>query len=172
MQSIKFMDDATVQEVLNPNKKLCSNIDRSGPLPFNESSGKVLPAMNSLLQQQKKQIKKISYDCEMVLNAKKTCIFIANFTDNHQFKPLLTIPGQDIPIETVQETKLLGYWLTSDPKPTKHVNYIIKRAMNKIWMIRTLKIACATDNDLLHFYVSCIRSILETACPVFYTQLT
>ena len=60
MQSIKFMDDATVQEVLNLTNTLCSNINRSGPLPFHESSGKVLPSMNSLLQQQINQIKQIS----------------------------------------------------------------------------------------------------------------
>ena len=165
------MDDATVQEVLDLRYTLCSNIDRSGPLPFNESSGKVLPMSNSLLQFQINETKRISDEREMVLNAKKTCIFIANFTDLHQFKPLLTVPGQNKPIETVQETKLLGYWLISDMKPAKHVDYMVKRAMKKIWVIRRLKEADATDNDLLHFYFSLIRSILETACPVFHSQL-
>ena len=87
----------------------------------------------------------------MVLNPKKTCIFIANFTHIHQFKPLLSIPGVNTAIETVQETKLLGYWLTADMKPNKHIQYILKRAFSKIWAIRRLKEAGASDQDLKLF---------------------
>ena len=68
-------------------------------------------------------IKRISDEREMKLNAKKTCIFIVNFTKIHQFKPLLKIPGENKCLETVQETKLLGYWLTTDMKPHLHVSY-------------------------------------------------
>ena len=50
MNTEKFMDDATCQEVINLSTALASNIDRSGPLPFWESSGEVLPAENALLQ--------------------------------------------------------------------------------------------------------------------------
>ena len=38
LQSIKFMDDATLQEKIDLTTELASNIDRSGPLPFWESS--------------------------------------------------------------------------------------------------------------------------------------
>ena len=57
---VKFMDDATSQEVIDINSALCSNIARSGPLHFHESSGKVLPAQNSLLQGEICKIKIIS----------------------------------------------------------------------------------------------------------------
>ena len=50
LNAAKFMDDATCQEVVDINSALVSNIDRSGPLPFWESSGKILPKENSLLQ--------------------------------------------------------------------------------------------------------------------------
>ena len=49
MNAVKFMDDATCQEVVDITTCLATNIDRSGPLPFWESSGKVLPPENSLL---------------------------------------------------------------------------------------------------------------------------
>ena len=166
------MDDATIQETIDLSSTLCSNIGRSGPLPFHESSGKVLPACNSLLQHQINEIKRISDEREMVLNAKKTCIFIVNVTEIHQFKPLLSIPGVNNVIETVQETKLLGYWLTSNMKPNKHIQYIVKRSLAKIWSIRRLKEYGASDNDLKYFYIMMIRSILETNCPVFHTKLT
>ena len=50
MNTEKFMDDATCQEVIYLSTALASNIDRSGPFPFWESSGEVLPAENALLQ--------------------------------------------------------------------------------------------------------------------------
>ena len=50
MNTEKFKDDTTCQEVIYLSTAFASNIDRSGPLPFWESSGKVLPAENSLLK--------------------------------------------------------------------------------------------------------------------------
>ena len=46
VQSIKFMDDATLQERINLTRELATNCDRSGPLPFwelglQQDSGKV-----------------------------------------------------------------------------------------------------------------------------------
>ena len=120
MQTIKFVDDATIQEVIDLNTALASNRDRSGPLPYHESSGKILPQQNTLIQGEVDKIKRISDEREMVLNAKKTCVFIANFTENHQFKSMLSIPGHPQTLDIVLETKLLGYWLTSDLKPTTH----------------------------------------------------
>ena len=97
---------------------------------------------------------------------------MVNFTHQHQFKPLLTIPGVDDLLEVVQETKLLGYWLTSDMKPTKHVSYIISKANKNIWAIAKLKLAGVSDKDLSEFFIIKIRSILECACPVFHSMLT
>ena len=40
MQSIKFMDDATLQEAINLSTELACNKDRSGPLPYWELGSK------------------------------------------------------------------------------------------------------------------------------------
>ena len=82
MQSVKFMDDATVQEAIN----LIDN------LTLNSDAKKVLTKENTNLQTQIEAIKKISDEREMSLNAGKTKLFIVNFTKNHQFTPLLQIP--------------------------------------------------------------------------------
>ena len=92
----------------------------------------VLPKCNTLLQHQIDKIKTLSDDREMTLNAKKTKLFVANFTQNYQFKSLLQIPGETSPIEIDLETKLLGYWLTKDMKPLKHVQYIVSRATKRL----------------------------------------
>ena len=172
LQSIKFMDDATLQEKIDLTTELASNIDRSGPLPFWESSGKVLPKQNTLLQSEIDSIKAVSDAREMALNSDKTCLFIVNFTRNHQFKPLLQIPSCPEPLEIVLETKLLGYWLTMDMKAHRHVEYILKIAYKRLWAIRKLKKAGISDDDLLHFFFVKIRSVLESNCPVFHSILT
>ena len=170
--STKFMDDATCQEVIDITSSLCSNIDRSGPLPYNQSSGKVLPGMNSLLQLEINQIKTISDQREMILNAKKTVLFVVNFTHIHQFKPLLEIPGVNKLLDVVQETKLLGYWLTSDMKPHTHIKYILAIANKRIWAISKLKKAGVSDEDLKYFFVMKIRSVLESSSVVYHSMLT
>ena len=85
VQSIKFMDDATLQETINLSTKLATNHDCSGPLPSwelgpTQKSGLVLRAQNTELQQQINTIKHLSDSREMALNTSKTCLFIVNFT--------------------------------------------------------------------------------------------
>ena len=108
----------------------------------------------------------------MFLNASKTKLLIVNFTDSHQFQSLLTIPGSSSPIELTFETKLLGYWLTSSMKPSKHVAHILKIAYGRLWAISRLKSANVKNEDILHFFNEKIRSVLEFAAPVFSSMLT
>ena len=172
LQSVKYCDDVTVQEVININTALACNIDRSGPLPWWESSGKVLPKGNSLLQTEIESLKRISDNREMILNAKKTCLFVVNFTENHQFRPLLALPGESDALQVVFETKLLGYWLTSDMKPSLHVEFIVKKCISRLWTIRQLKKTGVCNTDITKFYTTMIRSVLETNCVVFNSMLT
>ena len=177
LQSIKFMDDATLQESVNLTTELASSLDRSGPLPFwelgpKQLSGKVLPKANTALQDQINIIKQLSDEREMALNSDKTCLFIVNFTQNHQFRPLLQIPGCPTLLQTVLETKLLGFWFTHDMKVHRHINHILKISYKRIWAIRKLKKAGISDIDILYFYFMKIRSVLETNCVVYHSMLT
>ena len=162
MQSVKFMDDATVQEAIN----LADN------LSLNSDDEKVLTKENTNLQTQIEAIKKISDEREMSLNARKTKLLIVNFTKSHQFTPLLQIPETPNPLEVIEQTKLLGYWLTSDMKPHKHVEYILQISYKRLWAIPKLKKAGVPPSDILYFFFMKIRSVLETNCPVFQSMLT
>jgi hypothetical protein len=133
LNSAMYMDDASIQEVVDLKSTLATKKDRSGPLPWWESSGKVLPKENTLLQREVENIKEISDAREMILNEKKTAIFVANFTDNHQFKPLITIPGQELPLQVVLESKLLGYWLDTTMTPSKHIQYTTSISYKRLW---------------------------------------
>jgi hypothetical protein len=113
VQSIKFMDDATLQEAVNLTSEVATNKDRSGPLPFwelglKQPCGKVLPKNNSLLQNQIEIIKYLSDRREMALNTDKTCLFIVIFTFKHQFCHLLEIPGCDNLMDRLQSYLAFG----------------------------------------------------------------
>ena len=177
MQSIKFMDDATIQEKVDLTNELATNLDRSGPLPFwelgtQQYDGKVLPHANSLLQKQIDNIKHLSDQREMSLNTQKTCLFIVNFTFKHQFRPLLQIPGSSTTIDRVLETKLLSYWFSFDMKTSRHVQHILAISYKRLWAIRKLKNSGVSDDDILYFYYMKIRSVLESSCVVFHSMLT
>ena len=172
MNSAKFMDDATLQEAIDITTTLATKLDRSGPLPWWESSGKVLPNENSILHKEIFNLKQISDAREMVLNPDKTKLLICNFSDSNQFQTLLTIPGATSNIELCFQTKILGYWLTSDAKPDKHVAHILRIAYSRLWAISRLKTAKVSDDDILLFYTMKIRSVLEYAAPVFSSMLT
>ena len=110
LNSAKFMDDATIQESIDLTTALASRRDRSGPLPWGEASGKLLTPQNSLLQSQIETLKKISDNREMVLNPDKTKLMIINFTHNHQFQSLLSIPDStSSTIELCFKTKILVF---------------------------------------------------------------
>ena len=172
VNSAKFMDDATLQEAVDLRTALASKLDRSGPLPWWESSGKLLPNANTFLQSEIDTLKKISDDREMVLNPSKTKLMIINFTQDHQYQSLLTVPGSSSPIELAFETKLLGYWLTVDMKPETHIAYILKTAYRRLWAISRLKAAAVSDDDILFFFQMKIRSVLEYSSPAFNSMLT
>ena len=172
LNTAKYMDDATIQEAVDLTTSLATKLDRSGPLPWWESSGKLLPNQNTLLQSEIELVKNISDEREMVLNPDKTKLMIVNFTNSHQFQSLLKIPGSSSPIELCFETKLLGYWLTIDLKPALHVEHILKIAYGRLWTISRLKSANVNNDDIFHFYSMKIRSVLEYAAPVFSSMLT
>ena len=121
MNNVKFM-------AIELKSSLATKLDRSGPLPWWESSGKLLPNNNTCLQAQIEVVKQISDKREMVLNSTKTKLLIVNFTDIHQYQSLLAVPGSVSPLEVTFQTKILGYWLTVDMKPDTHVKFILKIA--------------------------------------------
>ena len=69
----------------------------------------------------------------MVLNSKKTFLFIANFTNNHQFTTRLSVNNK--PIEVVDNTKLLGTFITNDLKWDLNTNEIVKKANARLQLL-------------------------------------
>ena len=76
------------------------------------------------------------------------------------------------PLKTVSETELLGMILSCDLRWSLQVDYMHKRALKKVWLLRKLKLLDLDLELLLDFYLKEIRSILEYGAPVWHSGLT
>ena len=52
-----------------------------------------------------------------------------------------------------------------------HVNHICKKTTTRLYFLKQLKRAKVNPKDMLLFYTTCIRPVLEYACPVFHNAL-
>ena len=106
----------------------------------------------------------------MKLNIKKTKNMIFNFTKKYQFTTKLSVDSQ--PIEIVNQTKLLGTYLTDDLKWEKNTSEIVKSAWQRMQLL--YRAASFTSNriDLKNIYLTFVRSILEKSAVVWHSSLT
>ena len=58
--------------------------------------------------------------------------------------PTFSIGGTEIKL--LEEMKLLGLIITSDPKFSKNTDYIVKKAFKRIWMLKRMKNLGASDD--------------------------
>ena len=71
----------------------------------------------------------------------------------------------------VRKVKVLGIIISNDLKWNCHVEYIVKKASKRMYFLRQLKRAKVSISDMVNFYCSCIRSLVEYASPVFHYAL-
>ena len=87
---------------------------------------------------------------------------------SNQFQPL-TIGEHRLKIVT--ECKLLGIIISDDLKWNGHIDNIVSRASKRIYFLVQLKRAKVEVNNLVKFYKTCIRSLLQYCCAVFHDSL-
>ena len=79
---------------------------------------------------------------------------------------------EGIEIERVKSVKLLGISVTDKITWNENTTYICSKASKRLYHLKQLRRAGLDSVDLLAFYESVIRSVLEYACPVLHTSLT
>ena len=75
-------------------------------------------------------------------------------------------------LELVEEMRLIGVIIQSDMKWTSNTESIIKRASNKLWVVRRLKALGSQTDDLVDMFVKQYMSILELAVPAWHGAIT
>ena len=76
-----------------------------------------------------------------------------------------TIYVSGLPVERVSSFKLLGFFISDDLSWNCHVDYVIQKAISRLYALRLLKKAGLGHSDLVNIYCSFIRSRVEHASP-------
>jgi len=105
----------------------------------------------------------------MNINCKKTKEMILGPLSKKLLTPLLVAAK---PVQRVTEYKLLGVTVNATLKWDDHVNAITSKAAKRLWFLKKLKRAGVDKQDLLYFFLTVIRPVLEYACPAWHTSLT
>ena len=72
----------------------------------------------------------------------------------------------------VDYAKILGLTVSNNLKWNKHVDEVIKKARMRLYFLSQLKKSNIATKELLQFYTTCIRPVMEYASPVFHDSLT
>ena len=83
--------------------------------------------------------------------------------------PPVVIGGECI--KAVSDAKLLGVTISSDLSWNAHITEVIKKAAKRLYFLIQLKRARVSQKDLCLFYVTCVRSVIDYAVPVFHYSL-
>ena len=106
----------------------------------------------------------------MRLNETKTKEMLIPFKNNAiETQPVLV---NNKALERVTHFKILGVWLSDTLSWSHHVHHTTSRASPRLYYIRQLKRSGLTREDLLVYYKTMIRPILEYVCPVWHAGLT
>ena len=136
---LKYVDDFSLAETINLKKHLVN--DQSG-------QGHVLPASNSQVYLQLLETKRYAETNLMKLNYDKTSLMLFNPCKSIDFQPEFIIDGHQL--ELLTETRILGLIIRSDLKWSSKTKNIIKKAYNRLWLIKRLKNLGAKRSVLVH----------------------
>ncbi len=75
-------------------------------------------------------------------------------------------------LELVEQAKVLGLTISNDLKWSKHVAEMINKVNKRIYFIIQLKRAKVPAKDIINFYCTCVRPVLEYSCEVFHFALS
>lgn len=167
-----YIDDLSEAEAVELKKQLVqSPHPRHRPLQYRERTHHYFPPQNSLLQRNLNKIENFTKENLMKINTKKTNIMLFNRSKMYDFLPEFSLSDGNI-LEVVEETKLLGVILQSNLSWKKNTEYLVKRAMTRMWLLRRMKSLGLEPDFILEYYVKEIRPVVEHGVPVWHGGLT
>ena len=167
----KFVDDLSVLEKLSLILIGLSSYNfRNHVASDIGTHQKYLPNINIQSQNYLDQIQTWTETNKMKLNVDKSKVMIFNFTEDYQFATRLYI--EDVLMETINQTKLLGTIVQSDLKWSENTTMIVKKGYQRMLILQKLYAFNIPDEDLVQIYILYIRSILEQNCQVWHYSIT
>ena len=164
----KYIDDLSILELLSISGAL-TEFDCWQTVPSDIGIDQLyLPPENFSTQGKLNQISAWSDENLMKINVAKTNYMIFTRTKT-SFATRLAI--EDSPIDQLQESKVVGVWLTSNMKWEKNTRELTKKAYARMGILTKLKYVGVTTEDLLDIYTLQIRSLLEYCAVVWHSRL-
>ena len=105
----------------------------------------------------------------MQLNADKCKEMVIYFKKIFHSFPPLEVDGNELPVTDC--AKILSVTISSDLKWNNDIVDCIKKANKRLYFIVLLKRARVPLNDIVNFYCTTIRPVLEYCAPVFHHAL-
>ena len=167
---LKYVDDFSLAESINLKTQLMMNSSSQKPESYHNRTGHMLPCMNSLIHKQLLETKKYADNHLMKLNLNKTKLILFNPSTTIDFQPEFLIEDQQL--ELVEEIRLLGLIVRSDLKWISNTKNMVRKANQRLWMIKRLKNLGAMQIDLVDVFVKQIRSVVEFGVPVWHSSIT
>ena len=110
-----------------------------------------------------------SNDQNMQLNGNKCKVMVIEFKQKkHVFSPL-KVDGKEL--RTVDSAKVLGLTLSSDLKCNNHITELIKKVNKPLYFLVLLRRAGVPSKDVINFYCTTIRPVLEYSAQCFHHSL-
>ena len=106
---------------------------------------------------------------KFVLNERKCIEMRISFTKSEKDFPLVMI--NNAPLEVVPHAKILGLNVSNNLKWNYHIGVLVKKSSKRLYFLTQLKRAKVGCIELVQFFKSCIRSLIEYACPVYHDGL-
>ena len=79
----------------------------------------------------------------------------------------LFLSSSQVEVKLVNSRKILGLAIANDLTWNYHGTDVIKKASKRLYFLTQLKTVGVPPYDLTLFYVSCVRSVIDYALPVF-----
>ena len=106
---------------------------------------------------------------KMIPNLDKTKDMVIYFHQQSIVIPPITLEG--VEIERVKGVKLLGIIVANKVTWNENTTYICSKASKRLYHIKQICRPGLDSVDILAFYGSVIRPVLENACPVWHDSL-
>ena len=165
----KFVDDLTVLELVMMAGLLTEYNFKAHVASDIGIDEQFIPATSLETQNNLNYIAQWTENNKMKINENKSNYMVFSRSET-EMATRLTVRGHTI--DRIEETKLVGVWITTWLDWEKNTKEICKKAYARMTMLTKLKYVGVPTYDLLDIYVLYIRSLLEYCSVVWHSTLT
>ena len=170
-EGFKFIDDANFVEIINLVLSGLASFNSKAQVPSDMAvDSQFLSSTNYKTQQHLDNVSQWTESKQMKLNCDKTKYMIITFCSSSIIQTRLYL--NEMLLDQVRETKLLGVIITDDLKWHKNTENLTKRAYKRMSILHNLVNFNVVRKELIHIYILYIRSVLEQSCVVWGTSIT